>query len=246
MPRITASLPGRRRTSARQTVSRTVAITAAAALLGGGVVAVSASTAGTASAAECRAASKDSKKDLSTVGVTHDYAKSVAMTAGAGSKVTYKIDVSTNGIGNPYVHSVVDVPPSGFSKPTAKVRAFHVVGGLKEESVPVVADGKGWKVANSGWMVNSSNPLTVSFTYNLPLSSVPGVPVTSGGIAVTGTAGVSHNFPDLTACYLTRVMSPGEAIGSVGDDLSSSGSTQSIISDITSGIVGGVLDGAGS
>lgn len=234
------------RSAARPFAGRAVAVAVATTLLGGGLTAVSAQTAGVASAAECRAASKASKKDISTVGITHDYAKSVAMTAGAGSKVTYKIDVSTNGIGSPLVQSVVDVPPKGFSIPTAKVRAYHLLGGLKEESVPVVADGKGWKVTNSGWTVNSSNPLTVSFTYNLPLSSVPGVPVTSGGIAVTGTAGVSADFPDLTACYLTRPMSPGEAIGSVGDDLSSSGSTQSIIGDVVSGIVGGALDGAGS
>lgn len=226
--------------------ARAAVVVATATLLGSSLAIVAPHTAGTAAAATCSSASKATKKDSSTVGVTHSYSKSVAMTAGAGSKVTYKVDVGTSGIGNPYVQSITDVPPAGFAKPTAKVTAFHLVGGLKEEQVPVVASANGWKVANSGWSVNSSHPVTASFTYDLPLTSIPGVPVTSGGIEVTGTVGVGTSLPKLTACYLTRVISPGEAIGSVSNDLSSSGSTEDIISSIVEGIVSGALAGVGS
>ncbi|MGB3303938.1 hypothetical protein [Gordonia sp. (in: high G+C Gram-positive bacteria)] len=232
------------RSAVRRPVARAVAVVATTALLGGGLAFVAPQTAGTATAAGCDSANRATKD--AGLGITHNYSKSVAMTAGAGAKVTYKIDVGTSNGGNPYVNTIVDTPPAGFGKPTAKVRAYHFLEGLKEEVVAVEAAGKGWKVGSGGWSVTSGNPVTASFTYDLPLASVPGVPVTSGGIEVVGTVGVSNKLPDLTACYLTRIMTPGEAIGSVGDDLSSSGSTQDIISDVVEGIVSGALAGAGS
>ncbi|EGD56547.1 hypothetical protein [Gordonia neofelifaecis] len=228
----------------RSAATRLVLAATVSALIASGAAAVAPQTIGAANAASCDPASRATKS--APAGVTHSYSKAVKETAGALAKVTYQIDIGTSGIGNPYVHSITDTPPSGFGKPTAKVTAFHLAGGLKEETVPVVADGTGWKVANSGWFVNSSNPVKASFTYDMPLSSIPGLPVTSGGITVTGTVGVGASLPDLKACFLTRVMTPGEAIGSIGDDLSSSGSTHSIISDVVSGVVSGILSGAGS
>ncbi|WP_412475610.1 hypothetical protein ACK8HH_05710 [Gordonia sp. LUNF6] len=224
-------------------LSRTTSLVTAAALICGGLTAASVGAAGGADAATCSSASRTTKKATLA---THNYSESVTQTAGALAKVTYTIDVGTSGAGNPYVNSITDTPPAGFGKPTAKVRAYHFLTGLKEEAVPVTASGTGWKVSNTGWSVTSSHPVTASFTYDMPLSEIPGFPVTSGGIAVTGTVGVDGTFPGLTACFLTRPMSPGEAIGSVSGDLSSSGSTQDIISEVVAGLVGGVIGGIGS
>ncbi|WP_341257763.1 hypothetical protein [Gordonia malaquae] len=224
-------------------MSRTTTVIASATLIGAGITGVAAQTAGVANAAGCEASSRATKD--AGLGVTHTYAKSVTQTAGAGAKVTYTIDVGTTGIGNPYVQSVTDIPPKGFAKPTAEATVYHVVGGRKTEKVPVTAAGSGWQVTTTGWFVNASNPATVKFTYPMPTFSVPGLSVTSGGAEVTGTVGVSNKLPDLTACFLTRPISPGEAIGSVGDDLSSSGSTEQIIESTISSVIKGIMGGIG-
>ncbi len=224
-------------------MSRPAALAAAALLAGAGMAGVSAHSAGDAAAAGCEASSRTTKGAFT-------YAKSVAQTAGAGAKVTYTVDVGVTGIANPYVQSVVDIPPKGFAKPTAKADVYFLAAGRKVVDVPVTAAGAGWQVSTTGWFVNASNPATVKFTYPMPTFSVPGLSVTSGGAEVTGTIGISAKLPDLTACFLTRPISPGEAIGSVGDDLSSSGSTESIIegtiSSVIKGIIGGIGGGIGS
>ncbi|GEE01969.1 hypothetical protein nbrc107696_24150 [Gordonia spumicola] len=223
--------------------SRLAALLSAAVLVGAGFTGAAAHSAGVSDAATCDASSRATKD--AGLGVTHTYAKSVTQTAGAGATVTYTIDVGTTGIGNPYVQSVTDIPPAGFAKPTAKATVYFAIGGRKTVEVPVTAAGSGWQVSTTGWFVNASNPATVKFTYPMPTFSIPGQTVTSGGIEVTGTVGVGNKLPGLTACFLTRVISPGEAIGSVGADLSSSGSTESIIENTVSSIIKGILGGIG-
>ncbi|RMI27704.1 hypothetical protein EBN03_33070, partial [Nocardia stercoris] len=54
----------------------------------------------TASAATCSASASTTKNDISTLGVTHTYKKTVSpTTAQDGSTVTYQIVVGTTGIG---------------------------------------------------------------------------------------------------------------------------------------------------
>ncbi|MGB3695868.1 MAG: hypothetical protein WBA05_00395 [Gordonia sp. (in: high G+C Gram-positive bacteria)] len=235
----------------RSHLSRVVTLTAAVALVGGTAAAVASAPAavGAASAAECRNTASDTKKDASTVGATHSYTKSVPSTAGAGTSVTYQITVGTSG-GNSYVNSITDVPPAGFGKPTAKVRAWHlgVPSGMRNETVQVTAGPDGsWRVGSSGWSVKSGQPVIASFTYQVPSKLGVGTKVTSGGLSAGGTIGVKESFPDLGVCFTTRVPNPVEGAGSVADGLglgSSEGSVEDLTGDIVGGVVRGLIGGA--
>ncbi|OYD69422.1 hypothetical protein [Rhodococcus sp. OK302] len=233
----------------RTSVRRAVATTASLTLIAAGVTV--GMGAGIASAAPtCEQSSSVTKKDASTgelLGIGHTYTKSVTEAeVAAGTEVTYETVISTSGIGNPFVDRVTDFAPAGFGAPVqAEVTAFHAIGGLKTETVATTADGTGYKVANSGWSVTASNPLTVKMTYLVPAGVSVGDEITSGGISVAGTAAVGNNLPDLDACFTVRGKNAGESVsgsldgmglGSSDSNMSSTGSLSDFIGDVISRI----------
>ncbi|MFD3596282.1 hypothetical protein ACFWU5_26480 [Nocardia sp. NPDC058640] len=204
---------------------------------------------GVAAAQTCASSSHDTKQDWSTVGVTHIYDKKVeAAEIGVGTAATYTVVIGTTGIGNPYVNTITDFPPTGFGAPTkATITAYHAVGGQVTEEVTPTPNAGGWKVTSTGWFVNSGNPVTLTITYPVPSSLTVGQSVTSGGVGVAGTVGVSNEMPNLTACFTARGANAGETvIGSLGDNglgssdgqLSSTGSVSDIIGDVLRNLIG--------
>jgi len=227
----------------RTSLRRTAAVVASAALLAGGVTVGVGLSAGTASAAPvCQQSSNTTKQDLSTLGVTHTYSKTVDVTeATAGNEVTYTTVVGTTGIGNPYVNRITDYPPAGFGAPVkAKVTAYHAVGGQIAETVTPTKNGTGWDVTSTGWFVNAGNPVTLEITYTVPDGVKGGDLVTSGGISTGGTVGVGADFPSLTSCFTGRGKNAGEAVigsldvaglGSADGQLSATGSISDVLGD---------------
>ncbi|MFE3546542.1 hypothetical protein ACFXK0_26565 [Nocardia sp. NPDC059177] len=200
-------------------------------------------------AGSCDVRSHATKQDASTVGVTHVYDKiASAEQIGVGTTVTYQVVVGTTGIGNPYVNTITDYPPTGFGAPIkTTITAYHAIGGQVTEDVTAEPNGGGWKVTSTGWFVNSGNPVTMTITYPVPSSVKAGQQITSGGVGVAGTVGVGTNLPNLTACFTARSANAGETvIGSLGDNglgssdgqLSSTGSLSDIISDVLRNLIG--------
>ncbi|GAA3950917.1 hypothetical protein [Gordonia caeni] len=241
---------------------RVVSAAAAAAMAGVGLVGISATTgAGTASAAECKQESTQKK----TLIVDYLFNKSVPASVGQGTEVTYTIAVSTTSIGNPYVQGVWDTPPTALKdvKPTVKVEAFTLVGGilggggafgklLQEKAVApgeVHKDGSSWRINHTGWAIYSGQAYAAKYTYKLPSSIRPGAQLTSGGANVQATPSPPLgrvNMPNLTACTTVRAPNAGEAVlgsldsaglGSAEGQLSSTGS----LNDVLPGIIGGVI-----
>lgn len=225
------------------------AVVASAAMVSAGLTV--GMSAGTASAAGgCEISSHVDKQDISTVGIRHTYDKTAsAATIGVGTTVTYTIVIGTTSIGNPYVNTITDFPPSGFTAAPVKttIKAYHVVGGQREEEVTPEPNAGGWKVTNSGWFVNSGNPLTMTVTYPVPGNLKAGQQITSGGVGVAGTVGVSNEMPNLTACFTARAANAGEsALGSLGANglgssdgqLSSTGSFSDVIADVIKKYIG--------
>ncbi|RMI33446.1 hypothetical protein [Nocardia stercoris] len=221
-------------TKAAANIASTALFVSAAAVTLGATTADAATT--------CNQTSTATKQDVSTLGVTMNYSKTVqSASIGVGTTVEYTIVVGTTGIGNPYVNQIVDYPPAGFGAPTsAKVTAFHVGGGQVTENVTPTVSGAGWAVNSTGWFVNSGNPVTLVIDYTLPMNTVAS-DVTSGGISVGGTAGVGTSLPGLTSCFGARINNPGEAItgsanaggfGSGTNGLSSTGSVSDQIIQI--------------
>ncbi|MFC9786339.1 hypothetical protein [Rhodococcus sp. NPDC127528] len=227
----------------RSSMARVAAAAASGALVVAGVTVGVGLGAGTAGAAgTCNQSSQDSKKDISTWGVTHNYSKTVsAADAAGGTEVTYTTVVSTTGIGNPYVNTINDIPPAGFGAPVkATVTAYHFAQGQVSTDVTPTKNGTGWKVTSTGWFVNSGNPVTLKMTYKVPGNATIGSQVTSGGTGVAGTVGVSNEMPNLTACFTVRIPNPGEAttgsldmagLGSSEGQLSSTGSVSDVLGD---------------
>ncbi|MFC9787369.1 hypothetical protein [Rhodococcus sp. NPDC127528] len=197
----------------------------------------------------CNQSSHTTKNDASTVWVTHTYAKSVTVKeAAAGTNVTYKIEVGTTGIGNPYVNTIRDYAPAGFGKPiSAKVTSYHFLQGQQTEDVaPVPTDDGGWRVSSTGWFVNSGNSVTAEFTYKVPNGAATGVAITSGGIDVSGTVGVGIRRENLNACFTVRDKNPGEialgstdaaGLGSAEGQLSSTGSVSDVLGDTITRVI---------
>ncbi|MFF0817963.1 hypothetical protein ACFYVR_22775 [Rhodococcus sp. NPDC003318] len=217
------------------------AIAAGALVVGGATVSLGLGT-GVASAQTCAQSSHAEKNNASTVWITHNYDRSVNVTeAAAGTQVTYKTVIGTTSIGNPYVNTITDYPPAGFGAPVkSTITAYHVIGGQQAEDVTGTPNGDGWKYTSTGWFVNVGNPVTLETTYVVPSNATPGSTITSGGIGVAGTGGVSNELPDLTACFTVRIPNAGEAVtgsldtaglGSSEGQLSSTGSISDVLGD---------------
>lgn len=244
-------------------VKRGAIVAAAAAVAGAGLTAAPAVTGavGGASAATCQSESTEKRSLV----VDYIFNKSVPAEVGQGSSVTYSISVSTTGIGNPYVQGVWDTPPTALRnvKPTVKVKAFTLIGGilggggafdklLQERAVApgeIYQDGSSWRISHTGWAVFSGQAYSASFTYQLPSSVRAGQQLTSGGATVQATPNPPLgrvNMPNLTACTTVRAPNAGEAItgsldsaglGSSDGQLSSTGS----LSDVLPGVIGGIV-----
>ncbi|TQF69142.1 hypothetical protein FK531_10260 [Rhodococcus spelaei] len=229
----------------RSSMARVAAAAASGALVVAGVTVGVGFGAGTAAAAgTCNQSSQVSKSDITTLGITHNYSKTVsAAEASPGTEVTYTTVVSTTGIGNPYVNTINDIPPAGFGAPVKATVTAYQVGiptGEHESEVTPTQNGNGWKVTNTGWSVNSSNPVTLKMTYKVPDNAALFSQVTSGGTGVAGTVGVSNEMPNLTACFTVRLPNAGEAttgsldmagLGSSEGQLSSTGSVSDVLGD---------------
>ncbi|SEL50519.1 hypothetical protein [Rhodococcus maanshanensis] len=229
-------------------MGRVAAVAASAALVATGLTV--GLGAGTASAAECSQTSHATKQDISTIGVTHTYDKTVsAATASGGTEITYKTVVGTTGIGNPYLNTITDYPPAGFSAPvkaTVTVFQLGIPTGQHTFDVTPVPNGAGYKVTSPGWFINSGNPVTLEMTYKVPNNVPVGGAVTSGGIATAGTVGIGTELPNLTACFTGRMANPGEAVtgsldigglGSAEGQLSSTGSVSDVLGDTISNVL---------
>ncbi|NMM85177.1 hypothetical protein B2J88_12485 [Rhodococcus sp. SRB_17] len=230
----------------RTSVRRAVATTASLTLIAAGVTV--GMGAGIASAAPtCEQSSSAFKKDASTWGATHSYSKSLPeKEAAAGTEVTYKSVVGTEG-GLPLVYSITDYPPANFGAPvSAKVTALHAIGGVKSEIVDFTPNGTGFKVANAlGWSVNSGNPAILEMTYLVPEGAALGDQITSGGMGATGTIGIDNTLPDVNSCFTVRGKNAGESVsgsldgaglGSSDGNMSSTGSLSDFIGDVISRI----------
>ncbi|GAB0101106.1 hypothetical protein JMUB6875_00700 [Nocardia sp. JMUB6875] len=227
---------------------RAAAIVSAAAMVSAGLSVITLESSA-ASAATCSQTSHAEKRDASTVGITMTYDKSVnGDSIGVGTTATYKIVVGTTGIGNPYVNTITDFPPSGFGTPlSASVTAYHLGTGQRTEAVTPEPNAGGWKVTSTGWFVNSGNPVTYTVTYRVPTNLSGGQQVTSGGVGVAGTVGVSNELPNLTACFTARPNTVGESalgslnnngLGSSDGQTSSTGSISDIIADAIKKYIG--------
>ena len=221
---------------------RAAAIATSAAMVFAGMSMTALETGVASADSTCALSSHATKNDISTVGITMTYDKGANLDSiGVGTTVTYKVVVGTTGIGNPYVNTITDYPPSGFGTPVkASITAYHLAGGQRTEDVTPEPNGGGWKVTSTGWFVNSGNPVTLDITYPVPTNLSPGQQVTSGGIGVAGTVGVSNELPNLTACFTARANTVGESalgslnnngLGSADGQLSSTGSLSTILSD---------------
>ncbi|MEC3958003.1 hypothetical protein VMT65_33545 [Nocardia sp. CDC153] len=222
---------------------RAAAIISAAALVCAGLSVTTLETGVASADGTCAISSHATKNDISTLGITMTYDKSANLDSiGVGTTVTYKIVIGTTGIGNPYVNTITDFPPAGITAApvSASITAYHAALGEKTESVTPEPNAGGWKVTNTGWFVNSGNPLTYTITYPVPTTYSPGQQVTSGGIGVAGTVGVSNELPNLTACFTARANTVGEdalgslnnnGLGSADGQLSSTGSLSTILGD---------------
>ncbi|QDP81247.1 hypothetical protein FOH10_23545 [Nocardia otitidiscaviarum] len=219
--------------------TRMTALTASTALVFAGL---SAATGIATADGGCEVRSYQTKKDVSTVGITHTYEKiASAESIGIGTTVTYDVKIGTTGIGNPYVNTITDFPPAGFGAPVkVAVTAYHAGRGQQTEDVTATPNAGGWKVTSTGWFVNSGNPVTLHITYPVPDDLRAGQQITSGGVGVAGTVGVSNEMPNLTACFTARGANPGETVlGSLDDNglgsndgqLSSTGSFSDVLAE---------------
>ncbi|RVW02687.1 hypothetical protein [Rhodococcus xishaensis] len=205
---------------------------------------------GVAGAAECSPSSHATKRDFSTVWITHNYTKTVTPTeVAAGGLVTYKSVVGTTSIGNPYLNTFIDYPPAGFGAPVkATVKRYTFPGGQQTAEFTPVPNGAGYQVTSPGWFINASNPVVVEMTYQVPEDTTPGSTVTSGGIKTKGTVGIANTLPNLTACFTVRHQNPGEVVdGSLDDSGFGSGEGQlsatGSLEESLARILGDVLDG---
>ncbi|MDG3016313.1 hypothetical protein [Speluncibacter jeojiensis] len=231
------------------------AATAAALATAGVVVGVGLGTGVASAAGTCSATSHLTKNDASTLGMTMTYGKTVAPASVATSvpqTVTYSIVVgTTSGAANPYVNAITDFPPTGFGAPTTvTVSAYHILQGQQTATVTAEPANGGYQVTNSGWFVNSGNPVTANFTYNVPSNVTLGQAVTSGGANVSGTEGVTNSMPTLTACFAVGAPNAGQAVtgslannglGSSQGGLSSTGSVSDILGNAISKGIEGVI-----
>ncbi|RVW05982.1 hypothetical protein EF834_00400 [Rhodococcus spongiicola] len=208
--------------------------------------------AGVAGAAECSPTSHATKRDWSTVWITHTYDKSVTATeVAAGTLVTYKSVVGTTSIGNPYLNTFIDYPPAGFGAPVkATVKRYTFPGGQETAEFTPVPNGSGYQVTTTGWFINAANPVTVEMTYMVPEDLPAGSTVTSGGIKTKGTVGIANTLPNLTACFTVRQPNPGEVVdgsldetglGSSEGQLSATGSLEESIARILGDVLGGLI-----
>lgn len=221
---------------------RAAAIVSAAAMVFAGLSVTTVETGVASADTACSVTSHATKNDISTVGITMTYDKTVNQgSIGVGTTATYTIVIGTTGIGNPYVNTITDYPPAGFGAPiSASITAYHLGLGEQTANVTPEPNAGGWKVTNTGWFVNSGNPLTYTVKYAVPANLSAGQQITSGGIGVAGTVGVSNNLPNLTACFTARANTVGEdLLGSLGNNglgssdgqLSSTGSVSDIIAN---------------
>lgn len=231
------------------------AATAAALATAGVVVGVGIGTGVASAAGTCSPTSHLTQTN--GVGMTMTYDKTVSPASvavgGGGQTVTYSIVAgTTSGAANPYVNAITDFPPAGFGAPTSvTVTAYHLAQG--EQTAAVTAEpaaNGGYQVTDAGWFVNSGNPVTANFTYNVPANVTLGQTVTSGGANVSGTEGITNSMPTLTSCFSVGAPNAGQAVtgslnnnglGSSQGGLSSTGSLSDILGNAISKGIEGVI-----
>lgn len=208
-----------------RTVSRRIAASvAAAAVLAGGAV-VGAGTANAAPGALDSAAgttltdvadvAHSATKTTSNIQVTKTV---VGGTVAPGQKVTYRTSFSLTGHPDRYLAKVIDHHPAGFTyvQGSAKVTAWHFVGGTKTEAVNASVDvgnntvsvenGGGWALSTTG-----GKTVTVELQYLVPQDAQVGADLDSGVSFDINLFGSRQVFNPIGAFTTIRALNPGEA-----------------------------------
>jgi flavin-binding protein dodecin len=224
----------------RPMMRRIASVVAATALIAGGL----AVGAGTAAAAQ---APYSATKTTSNIKVT----KSVVGdgTVAPGQKVTYRTTIATTAHPDRFISRVTDFHPAGFKyvNGSAKLTAWHLVGGVKTENVTPEVDvnNNTVSVPSAGMAISQTDSKTVTFevTGTAPDS---GVSFDVSGFATTQT------FNPMGVSATIRALNPGEAaatgsselgLGSSDGEGGTTGSAGSAIVENPTGFVVDVLRG---
>jgi flavin-binding protein dodecin len=233
----------------RPMMRRIASVVAATALIAGGL----AVGAGTAAAAQ---APYSATKTTSNIKVT----KSVVGdgTVAPGQKVTYRTTIATTAHPDRFISRVTDFHPAGFKyvNGSAKLTAWHLVGGVKTENVTPEVDvnNNTVSVPSAGMAISQTDSKTVTFevTYLVPENAQIGTAPDSGvSFDVSGFA-TTQTFNPMGVSATIRALNPGEAaatgsselgLGSSDGEGGTTGSAGSAIVENPTGFVVDVLRG---
>ncbi len=250
----------------RKSMRRTASIVAATALLAGGLTigagaatAAGSSDAGSSSSDAATQKPHSATKSFDNLKVTRSVVGDG--TVAAGQKVTLRTEISVAAGVDRYINKITDFHPAGFQyvKDSAKVTAWHVVGGNKTEAVPATVDTNtnSVSVSHSGWITSTvgSKTLRLDVTYLVPKDAKVGDTFDTGASFDVSLFQTTQVFNPSGAFVTIRNANPGEAITSGSADLGfgssdgeggTSGSAGSaivenpadFIADIISGVIG--------
>ncbi|MFD4294589.1 hypothetical protein ACFWPA_02570 [Rhodococcus sp. NPDC058505] len=245
----------------RSSLRRAASVVAATALLAGGL-AVGAGTATAAPESDKTSAAAAAQKPHTATKTTDNITVTRSVvgdgTVAPGQKVTLRTTLSVNNALDRYITKINDFHPEGFQyvKGSAKVTAWHLIGGSKAESVTPQVDvnDKRVTVTDAGWLISKtgSKTLTLDVTYLVPKSAEAGDVFDTGvGFDVSGF-GTTQKFNPIGAFVTVRNLNPGEAVSTGSADLGfgssdgeggTTGSAGSAIIENPSGFIADVISG---
>lgn len=254
----------------RKSMRRAASIAAATALVAGGL----SLGAGTAFAADSSGStgSAGSSQDDAATQKPHSATKAFDNlkvtrsvvgdgTVAPGQKVTLRTEISVAAGVDRYITKITDFHPAGFQyvKDSAKVTAWHLVGGNKTEAVAAAVDANtnSVSVSHAGWITSTTGSKTVRLdvTYLVPKDAKVGDALDTGASFDVSFFATTQKFNPSGAFVTIRNANPGESITSGSADLGfgssdgeggTSGSAGSaivenpadFIADIISGVIG--------
>ncbi|GAB2664852.1 hypothetical protein ABI214_09410 [Prescottella soli] len=174
-----------------------------------------------------------------------------------GQKVTYRTTFSLTGHPDRYLAKVIDHHPAGFTyvQGSAKVNAWHLIGGQKTEPVSAVVDAANGTVSvenGAGWALSTtgSKTVTVELQYLVPQDAKVGAHLDSGVSFNVNLFGSTQKFNPIGAYTTIRPQNPGETVttGSANLGFGSSdgaggttGSAGSAIIENPAGFIGDII-----
>jgi len=180
-------------------------------------------------------------------------------TVAPGQVVTYRTTISTTGHPERYINKITDYHPAGFTyvQGSAKVTAWHAIGGQKTEKVTpqVNANTNSVTVSDAGWLISptGSKTLTYEVSYLVPRNLTVGNVHNSGVAFDVSLFGSSQNFNPINAWVKIRSQNPGEAAATGSADLGfgssnpeggTTGSAGSAIINDPAGFIGDIIGNA--